>query len=1099
MAGHFFISYSRLDGTEFALGLADELEAGPEGYRVWLDQREMRRSRQDWDDQLTEAIQTCESLLFVMTRDSVRVGSGCKDEWVWALKYKKPVIPVRVAADADLPFRLGSRQFVDFSASSSRGLAQLRRDLRWLRTPAGQLRELEIRLAEAERELPRADPAQQPRIGQEIEELRRRIEKQRRLVADPQAVAEQTDARIGAGMERERQPERPVVAPPQAKYINPPPLTAPDYFQDRHVETGLIGDFLRADGLRMMSVVGRGGVGKTAMVCRLLKALEAGRLPDELGELAVDGIVYLSPLGAHPVDFAHLFPDLCRLLPRDVAEPLLQRYPQETPAALMRALLERFADGRWVLLLDNFEDVVDADGVGLTDSALEEALVTALRAPQHGVKVILTTRVAPRNVLLVQPGVQHRLNLDEGLPSPFAEEVLRAMDPDGSLGIKHAPDELLARARERTRGFPRALEALAAILAADRDTTLPELLASTESLPENVVEALVGEAFNRLDSLAQEVMQALAIYPAPVPPVAVDYLMQPFQPAIDSAPVLGRLVNMQFVRREAGRYYLHQVDRDYALQRVPIGEPSDRHADSPPFSQYALRKRAADYFEQTRTPRETWRTLDDLAPQLAEFELRYQAGDLDTAAQVLLDISDEYLQLWGHLRLARDLHERLHDRLTDPRTSANNLTALGNAYFFLGEVRRAIGVYEQALAIFREIGDRRGEGGDLASLGNGYSVLGEVRRAIGVYEQALAIFREIGDRRGEGTALTGLGSAHSALGEVRRAIGVYEQALAIDREIGDRRGEGADVASLGSAYYALGEVRRAIEFYEQSLAIFREIGHRGGEGAALDCLGSASSALGDVRRAIEFYEQALAIYREIGDRSNEGGALNNLGIAYSALGEVRRAIEFYEPALAIFRDIGRREAEAFALINRAVAYTDAGDWPRAIRCGEDGVRIADEVGVAQGSSEGRVHLAIAHLHAGKFDLARATALSARGYDYAPMSDNVALVLGIALAREGRVEEARHAFRDAANAADALLAHTAEAYDELDNRALALCGLALADDPAWVSEASEAFRAARAITCAEGIVARVVRLFDALAVSDETGILAPVRPAAAGEV
>ena len=64
-----------------------------------------------------------------------------------------------------------------------------------------------------------------------------------------------------------------------------------------------------------MTVVGRGGVGKTAMVCRLLKALEAGRLPDELGELAVDGIVYLSPLGAHPVSFANLFADLCRLLP----------------------------------------------------------------------------------------------------------------------------------------------------------------------------------------------------------------------------------------------------------------------------------------------------------------------------------------------------------------------------------------------------------------------------------------------------------------------------------------------------------------------------------------------------------------------------------------------------------------------------------------------------------------------------------------------------------------------------------------------------------------------------------------------------------------
>ena len=111
-----------------------------------------------------------------------------------------------------------------------------------------------------------------------------------------------------------------------------------------------------------MTVVGRGGVGKTAMVCRLLKALEGGRLPDDLGELEVDGIVYLSPSGEHPVNFPNLFADLCRLLPPEAADRLLQRYrdPQQTPAALMRALLDAFPSGRVVVLLDNVEDVIDS-------------------------------------------------------------------------------------------------------------------------------------------------------------------------------------------------------------------------------------------------------------------------------------------------------------------------------------------------------------------------------------------------------------------------------------------------------------------------------------------------------------------------------------------------------------------------------------------------------------------------------------------------------------------------------------------------------------------------------------------------------------------
>jgi len=119
----------------------------------------------------------------------------------------------------------------------------------------------------------------------------------------------QTEQRIESGLQRERQPvDKPAVR--RAKFVNPPPMTAPTWFQDRHVETGLIGEFLHDGGLRLLTVVGRGGVGKTAMVCRLLKALEAGQLPDDGGELPVDGIVYLSPAGIHPVSFPNLFTDL---------------------------------------------------------------------------------------------------------------------------------------------------------------------------------------------------------------------------------------------------------------------------------------------------------------------------------------------------------------------------------------------------------------------------------------------------------------------------------------------------------------------------------------------------------------------------------------------------------------------------------------------------------------------------------------------------------------------------------------------------------------------------------------------------------------------
>jgi TIR domain len=83
MDRHYFVSYSRIDGAEFAGHLADRLVAGLPSYAVWLDVRDMQLGM-DWDEQITEAIQTCQGVLFLMTSDSVQAHSICKSEWVWA-------------------------------------------------------------------------------------------------------------------------------------------------------------------------------------------------------------------------------------------------------------------------------------------------------------------------------------------------------------------------------------------------------------------------------------------------------------------------------------------------------------------------------------------------------------------------------------------------------------------------------------------------------------------------------------------------------------------------------------------------------------------------------------------------------------------------------------------------------------------------------------------------------------------------------------------------------------------------------------------------------------------------------------------------------
>ncbi|MCU0645941.1 MAG: toll/interleukin-1 receptor domain-containing protein, partial [bacterium] len=185
MSDHCFISYSTADALEFARQLADELEGGEDKFiDVWFDKHNIDPAR-DWDDQIVEGIKTCTCMAFVMTKDSTAPGSMCKNEWTWALKCKKIVIPLRLHKEADQPFGLGSRQWIDFTGEFEHGLAKLRKFLREMDSPKGILQSYKDRLADAQRDLRRARGDEEIRIKAEIEELKMQIQIQQKIVDNP--------------------------------------------------------------------------------------------------------------------------------------------------------------------------------------------------------------------------------------------------------------------------------------------------------------------------------------------------------------------------------------------------------------------------------------------------------------------------------------------------------------------------------------------------------------------------------------------------------------------------------------------------------------------------------------------------------------------------------------------------------------------------------------------------------------------------------------------------------------------------------------------------------------------------------------------------
>lgn len=162
--------------------------------------------------------------------------SVCKNEWVQALRYKKPVVLVRFHAKADPPFRLNSRQYIDFTSDFETGLARLRKDLYCLSSPRGALISMEYRLNDAQRDLRRAsDPTDEAPIRDEIRQLRDQIADQKRIIENPQAASQWTEFSIQTGLERERQPQKPVSESARSNFINPPPDIAPTYFQNRQI------------------------------------------------------------------------------------------------------------------------------------------------------------------------------------------------------------------------------------------------------------------------------------------------------------------------------------------------------------------------------------------------------------------------------------------------------------------------------------------------------------------------------------------------------------------------------------------------------------------------------------------------------------------------------------------------------------------------------------------------------------------------------------------------------------------------------------------------------------------------------------------------
>ena len=804
--------------------------------------------------------------------------------------------------NVDLPFRLLGRQYIDFTDNFETGISKLRTHIRWLSSPKGILQHLQYRMDDAKQDLHREkDQKKIERINDEIQDLEKQIELQKQIISNPEKVHYRVEQSVKLGLERERQPKKIILKKitkskttseqleGHIKIINFPPGVSPEYFQDREKQTNSINNFLKNDSQSVMTIVGRGGTGKTVVICRLLKAIENKKLLDGMSKMDVDAIVYLSMKGARHVSFENIYWDLCKIHTKETVQRLENIYKSTMSIKQkVHALLESFQKGKIIVLLDNLELLMNNE-MQINNVEVDETIRAILSLPVHRIKIIITTRVTPKEILLFHPERQDIFDL-EGLEMDYAENILREMDRNERIGLKNSSVALLKEASKRTDGNPRALEALFAILSVDRNITLSEILSDVKNvLPENVTDVLVGEAFSRLDASAQKVMEALAIYSRPVSSTAVDYLLKVF--AIDSAPILNRLLNMKFIRKESRGYFLHPIDQDYSLSRISkenVGENSDDYAEYEDMENYVhytqkeLRKKAADYFVEIRKPREEWKSMEDLFPHMAEFELRCKNSDHNTAVEIVFDIYVEYFLRWGYHHKVVQMLEPLKEKITSPEIKMEYLSRLGLSYNGIGKYNKGVDLLKQSLDIAKERYDSYWKEEAYSGLGLCYLDLGNIKMAMENFNKTLEGSRERRSQRGEAIALDYLGRCYLNLGNIKMAMENFNKTLDMVREEDYRYGEAIALEYLGRCYLNLGNIKMAMENFEMALQIVRDLGNQFSEGITLMSVGHCYLNLGQTKHAIDNFNKALPFLKERGVVSIMRRAYESITLGYMA-------------------------------------------------------------------------------------------------------------------------------------------------------------------------------------------------------------------------
>ena len=664
---------------------------------------------------------------------------------------------------------------------------------------------------------------------------------------------------------------------PPLKTLNQTNLPVqPTPFLGRERELTEVLELLRRDDVRLLTLTGPGGSGKTRL------GLQAAA---ELVEEYPDGVWFVGL--AALTDPALVLPTIAQTL----------GIREGGGASYTEALAEHLRTRRALLVLDNLEQLLPdaAPPLGkLSAAAPKVDLITSSRERLH---------LSGEHEYPVLP-----LTLDEAT-SLFVERA-RAIRPEFVVdGSRSAIESICTRLDH----LPLAIELAAArvrILSVEQllarlDQRLPFLTTGAADAPERqrTLRAAIEWSSDLLNDRERALFARLAVFSGG----GTLYAAERICPA--DLDTLESLVDKSLLRADAGRdeeprFAMLETIRELALERLA----ADSEAD-------AVRRRHAEYFVELATNAEDELRGPEQGRWLHQLELEHD--NFRAAMSWSLGGADPSLglalaavlgQFWyphgdlseGRRWLALAL-ERAPGVASEPRAKVLDWAG----YFAAEQGDDAAGLLEESRRCARDAGALAIEALATSHLA---AFMPSDRRdeTVPLGEEGVVLARASGSRWILATALNILGEAFREIGDGPRALAAHEEAYAIRLEMGDMSRVALSLANLSEMAVAAGDLARARSLSAEALGHAEAIGDRRHVSFALTNLGWIELAEERGQESVPRFLRALQLSRDLGMSQTSIMVLHGIAGAVAARGDAVRAARLEAAAQRLERELDDR-------------------------------------------------------------------------------------------------------------------------------------------------------------------------------------------------